>query len=70
MTPYPELIWTLNNLPFLIRDARKLRGISLQRAAKQIGVSASTLCLVEAGGARTMNVAVRILYWLDDGDDE
>jgi len=65
LTPYPELAEVLASLPFLLREARRARGLSQRAAAKQMGVSFSTISRVENGEDLVLSNTVAILRWLD-----
>ena len=66
MTPYAELAEVISSLHIIIRSARRARGLSVRAAAKQMGISFSTLsrCETRTGDLRMDNL-VAILHWLD-----
>jgi transcriptional regulator with XRE-family HTH domain len=64
-TSYRELADLLDNLPLLIREARRTRGLSLRAAAREIGTSFNTLTRVEHGAQVTSGNAADLLRWLD-----
>jgi hypothetical protein len=65
LTPYAELADILDNLPLLVREGRRSRGLNLRDAGQQSGVGFNTLSRVERGMACTVPNAVAILRWLD-----
>lgn len=66
-TGYDELADVLANLPLLVREARRARGLSLRAAAKEIGVAFSTITRLEHGEDVVLSNAVVVLRWLDLG---
>lgn len=64
-TGYRELAEVLDNLPSLVREARRARGLSLRAASKQSGITFTTLMRVEKGEGVTVTTAVAVLRWLD-----
>lgn len=64
-TTYTELGRILTLLGFLAREQRRARGLSLRAAAKEIGVSFSTLDRIEGGENAQIDSALAILKWLD-----
>lgn len=42
-TSYSEIVTLLGDLPMLVREKRRRNGLSLREAARQVGVSFSTL---------------------------
>lgn len=65
LTPYPELAEVLASLPLLVREARRARGLSQRAAAREMGVSFSTISRAESGEDLVMSNAVAVLRWLD-----
>jgi transcriptional regulator with XRE-family HTH domain len=47
---YDELADLLVQLPLLMREARRARGLRMRDVGQQVGMSASTICRIEAGG--------------------
>lgn len=64
-TPYRELAETIANLPLLLREARRARGLSQRAAAEQIGVSFATVSRIETGSDGMVSNAIAVLRWLD-----
>jgi ribosome-binding protein aMBF1 (putative translation factor) len=64
-TPYTELADVIANLPLLLREARRARGLSMRAAAASIGLSHSTITRIEAGEDCALSNAVAVLRWLD-----
>jgi ribosome-binding protein aMBF1 (putative translation factor) len=64
-TPYRELASVIASLPVLLREARRARGLSLRAAAKQLGMSFSTVTRIEAGEDCALSNATAVLKWLD-----
>lgn len=64
-TPYAELADVVGNLPLLLREARRARGLSQRAAATEIGVAFSTVHRIEAGQDCVLSNAVAVLRWLD-----
>jgi len=75
LTSYADLAQVLDNLPLLLREARRSRGLSLRAAAKQMpGVTFNTLTRIENGAGHNVKSAAAVLRWLDsrwlpEGDD-
>lgn len=65
-TSYRELAGILVNMPLLVREARRARGLSLRAAARQMEVGVSTLMRFEDGetGCHSSFLVVA-LEWLD-----
>lgn len=64
-TPYAEMAAVLDNLPLLLREARRARGLSERAAAAQIGLAFSTVHRMEHRAGYHVNAAVAVLRWLD-----
>ena len=64
-TPYAELAEVIASLPLLLREARRARGLSLRAAARELGMSFSTVTRMEAGEDCALSNAVAVLRWLD-----
>ncbi len=64
LTSYGELADLLTSLPLLLREARRARQASMRTVAEQIGVSAGTVCRIEAGEDSSLSSAVAVLRWL------
>ncbi len=66
LTSYAELADLLESLPFLVREGRRVRRLSLRAAGEQSGVGFNTLFRVERGmGGCSVPNAIEILRWLD-----
>jgi len=64
-TPYRELADVIARLPLLLREARRARGLSMRAAAKELGMSFSTVYRMEEGNDCALSNAVAVLRWLD-----
>jgi plasmid maintenance system antidote protein VapI len=65
-TSYRELAGILDNLPMILREACRGRHITQNVAAKQIGVSPSTVSrLITGVGDVSLEGAIAMLLWLD-----
>jgi ribosome-binding protein aMBF1 (putative translation factor) len=64
---FAEVIEVLDDLPALLRGARRQRGgLSLRQAAQESGVSLNTLWRIERGvGNIAVTNARALLVWLD-----
>lgn len=62
---YAELVDVLDLLPRLLREIRRLRGLSLRAAADEIGVAFNSLSRFERGQDVLLSNAVAVLKWLD-----
>lgn len=69
LTTYSELADVIDNLPLLVREARRARGLSQRAAADQIGVAFSTVSRSEAGFDTRGSNLRRLLLWLDQSED-
>lgn len=65
LTPYSELAGLLDRLPFLLREARRARRLTLRVAATQAGVAYATLYRVESGEDCQLSTVLALLRWLD-----
>lgn len=65
LTSYRELATLLENLPMLLREARRSRQLSGRAAGAEIGISVSTISRVENGAECSLTNAVAVLRWLD-----
>lgn len=66
-TTYTELANVLADLPFLLREARRARHLSLRATAREVGCSFNTITRIETGKGYTAEHAVDVLRWLDGG---
>ncbi|MBA9003683.1 helix-turn-helix transcriptional regulator [Thermomonospora cellulosilytica] len=65
--PYAYLAALLETqLPALLKDERRRRGLSQRAAAHQIGVSYSTICRIENGHDCALSNAAAVLRWLEE----
>jgi transcriptional regulator with XRE-family HTH domain len=64
-TPYAELAEVIARLPMLLREARRARGLSMRAAARELGISFSTVHRIEEGQDCALSNAVAVLRWLD-----
>ena len=65
LTPYSEMADVLSSLALLLREARRARGLSMRAAAKEIGVSFSTVHRIENGDDCVLSNAVAVFRWLN-----
>lgn len=65
LTSYRELATVLDNLPMLLREARRWRRLSTRAASAEIGISFSTISRIESGIDCTLPNAIAVLRWLD-----
>lgn len=65
LTRYAELAEVVDNLPILLREARRDRGLSMRAAAREISIALSTVDRIERGEDCTLSSAVAVLRWLD-----
>lgn len=66
LTSYADFAAMIEGLPVVIRSARRMRGLSLRAAAKEIGTSASTIMRIEDGHDFDSGTLTAVLRWLDD----
>jgi transcriptional regulator with XRE-family HTH domain len=62
---YLELAQVLANIPLICRETRRARGLSLREAARQVGVSFSTLHRIESGEDCVASHLIGVMRWLD-----
>lgn len=65
LTTYAELADVLQSLPLLLREARRQRGLSIRKAAVEIGINFATLSRIEAGKGHMIDNGLAVLHWLD-----
>lgn len=65
LTPYTELAEVVASLPILLREARRARRLSMRAAAREMGISFSTVYRIEQGEDCAMSNAMTVLRWLD-----
>jgi DNA-binding XRE family transcriptional regulator len=64
-TPYAELSDLIAALPLLLREARRARRLSQRAAARELGISFSTISRIENGEDCVASHVVAVLRWLD-----
>lgn len=67
-TSYEELADVLDNLPLLLRETRRRRGLSLRATAKEVGTSFSTVTRFENGEDIMLSHASAVLRWIGSPD--
>lgn len=65
LSTYTEFATLVEQLPILIRERRRAKGLSLRDAGLEIGVSFSTVTRMESGGDASTVSLVAVLRWLD-----
>lgn len=65
ISTYAELAEVLENLPLIVREARRARRVSLRCAGQQMGVDFNTLGRLERGHDIRIDVLSAIFRWLD-----
>jgi ribosome-binding protein aMBF1 (putative translation factor) len=65
LTPYAELAEVIESLPLLVREARRRRRLSIRAAAREMGMSFSTVHRIEQGDDCALSNAMTALRWLD-----
>lgn len=66
LTGYGELAEVLVSLPLILREMRRARGISLRKAAEEIGVGFTTLHRMEnETSSFDVRTALAVMRWLD-----
>lgn len=64
-TSYADLAQVIENLPLLVRENRRRRGLSLRASADEIGCGFTTLMRIEDGAGFNSRITVDLLRWLD-----
>ncbi len=64
-TSYGELAEVVEQLPVIVRSARRIWCLSQRAAAAEAGVSFTTISRVEAGGDMSSVTLCALLRWLD-----
>ena len=64
-TPYVELAEVVASLPLLLREARRARRLSMRAAAREMGISFSTVTRIEQGEDCALSNAMTVFRWLD-----
>lgn len=67
-TSYTELAHVLDNLPLLLKEARRARGLSTRAAAAELGMAPSTVSRLESGHDAALSNTLAVLRWLDTRD--
>jgi hypothetical protein len=65
LTPYTELADVLGHLPLLLREARRVRRLSVRAAARQLDMSQATVFRIETGEDCVLSNVTKVLRWLD-----
>ena len=63
---YQEIAVVLDRLPIVVQERRRALGISIRSAAKQIGISHSTLVRLEKGEDTYSRALMPVLRWVED----
>lgn len=66
---YTELARVLDNLPLLLKEARRARGLSVRAAADELDISPSTVSRIENGHDAVVSNSLAVLRWLDTRED-
>lgn len=67
---YAELADLVENLPLIVLENRRRRQISLREAARELGVSFSTISRVERGEDFNTRILPDLLRWLGPVTEE
>ena len=67
---YAELADLVENLPLIVLENRRRRQISLREAARELGVSFSTISRVERGEDFNIRILSDLLRWLGPVTEE
>jgi len=67
---YAELADLVENLPLIVLENRRRRQISLREAARELGVSFSTISRVERGEDFNTRILSDLLRWLGPVTEE
>lgn len=63
-TGYAELLQVLDNLPLIVRETRRRKGLSLRAAQAESGVDQGTILSAERGGNLTVANVRALLQWV------
>lgn len=66
LTPYGQMIETIDNLALVVTAVARSRGLSMRQVAEQSGVVPSTLSRINHGKGLSVENIVALLRWLDD----
>jgi ribosome-binding protein aMBF1 (putative translation factor) len=61
---YKEIIDVLGELPSIVREKRRREQLSLREAARQLGMSFSTVSRIENGEDGSLSNTVKVLMWV------
>lgn len=64
LSPYSDLVDILDALHLLVRETRRSRRLTMGDVERTTGVSASTICRLEAGAGVSLANAAALLRWL------
>lgn len=62
---YTQLADLLEQLPLLLREARRRRGLATRDAAEEMQIAHSTVSRIETGDGCALPTAIAVLRWLD-----
>ena len=65
LTGYGEMATLMESLPFLLREARRARHLSLRKAGLSLGMAGTTILRIESGEDTSVSNAVAIFRWLE-----
>lgn len=65
-TPFTEMVQVIDELPVILRNARRARGASLRDAAEQSGASFNALSRLERGKECSVSTLRSVLIWLNE----
>jgi transcriptional regulator with XRE-family HTH domain len=64
LTPYGEIITVVDNLPVILREARRRKQASMRDVAKETGLSLTTVSRAEAGENIRTDSMTTLLKWV------
>jgi ribosome-binding protein aMBF1 (putative translation factor) len=62
---YVDIAELLEDLPYLVREARRSRGLVQSAAAEQLGINIHLLKRIEHGQDVAVSTALKVLTWLN-----
>jgi len=65
LSSYADLAQVIQNMPVIVRSARRTRRLSLRAVAEQTGLSFMTIRRIESGNDFDSGTLVTLLRWLD-----
>ncbi len=65
LSSYADLAQTIEDMPVIVRSARRMRRLSLRATAAETGLSFMTIQRVESGHDFDSGTLVALLRWLD-----